>query len=130
MSSIDNRPVFLNLFRIHQPVTAVLSIIHRISGVLMVLLLPGLVYLLNLSLTDQAGFAVVASLLTSPLLKAVALLLCWALTYHILAGIRFMLLDFDVAIERNAARMTAWFVHLCATLVAILAGGLLFGGLF
>ena len=58
----QQRPVFLNLLRIRQPVTAVLSILHRITGVLMVLLLPGLIYLLDLSLRGPAQFDQVAEL--------------------------------------------------------------------
>jgi len=127
MSTTDNRPVFLNLLRIRQPVTAVISIFHRISGVLMILALPGLVYLLNLSLSDQAGFSFVAGLLFSPVSKVLAVLFSWAITHHILAGIRFMLLDFDVGVERDAARQTAWVVHVFAIAVTVLAAAWFFG---
>lgn len=127
MSATDNRPVFLNLLRIRQPVTAVVSIFHRISGVLMILALPGLVYLLNLSLSDQAGFAAVAGLLCGPVFKILALLFGWALTHHILAGIRFMLLDFDVGIERAVARQTAWLVHVIAIAITVVLAAWVFG---
>jgi len=127
MSATDNRPVFLNLLRIRQPVTAVVSIFHRISGVLMILSLPALVYLLNLSLVDKAGFALVTGLLASPVIKIFAVLLSWALTHHILAGIRFILLDFDVAIERNMARRAAWLVNICAIAISIVVAGFIFG---
>ncbi|MCF6337792.1 MAG: succinate dehydrogenase, cytochrome b556 subunit [Gammaproteobacteria bacterium] len=127
MSATDNRPVFLNLLRIRQPVMAVVSIFHRISGVLMILALPGLVYLLNLSLSNQAGFSQVAGLLTSPALKTLAVLFGWALAHHILAGIRFMLLDFDLAIERGAARKTAWLVHVGALSLTVWFAGVIFG---
>lgn len=127
MSTTDSRPVFLNLLRIRQPVMAVVSIFHRISGVLMILALPGLVYLLNLSLSNQVGFSQVADLLTSPGLKLLAVLLGWALTHHILAGIRFMLLDFDLGIDRAVARKTAWLVHVGALLLTAVLAGLIFG---
>jgi succinate dehydrogenase / fumarate reductase cytochrome b subunit len=93
----------------------------------MLLTLPGLIYLLNLSLSDRAGFSQVAGILASPVLKLVAVLFCWALSHHILAGIRFMLLDFDVAVERGVARMSAWLVHVCAVLITLAAAGLIFG---
>jgi len=127
MSATDNRPVFLNLLRIRQPVMAVVSIFHRISGVVMILLLPGLVYLLNLSLSNQEGFSQVATLLASPMLKTLAVLFCWALTHHVLAGIRFMLLDFDVGIERDTARKVAWLVHVATLVVTAVLAGLIFG---
>lgn len=127
MNTTDNRPVFLNLLRIHQPVTAVLSIFHRISGVLMILLLPGLVYLLNLSLIDQAGFDQVRGLLTGLPARLMAILFCWLFAHHVLAGIRFMLLDFDVGVERVVARKTAWLVHACAAILAVLFAAWVFG---
>ena len=127
MSTTDNRPVFLNLLRIRLPVTAVLSILHRISGMVMVLSLPGLVYLLNLSLRDQAGFTQVASLLNSSLAKILVVLFCWVIVHHILAGLRFMLLDFDVGVERAVARKTAWLVNASAVLLTLGMAGVLFG---
>ncbi len=127
MSTTDNRPVFLNLLRIRQPVTAVLSIFHRISGVLMILSLPGAIFLLSLSLSDPAGFAVVAGLLSSGFAKVLAVLFIWAITHHILAGIRFMLLDLDIGVERAVARQTAWGVHICAISVTALAAAWVFG---
>jgi len=127
MSATDNRPVFLDLLRIRQPVMAVVSIFHRISGVLMILSLPGLVYLLNLSLVNRTGFEQVAGLLTSVAFKMLAVLFFWALAHHILAGIRFMLLDFDLGIERDAARKTAWLVHIGALVTTALVASWIFG---
>jgi len=126
MSALDNRPVFLNLLKIRQPVTAVLSIFHRISGVAMVLSLPGFVYLLSLSLRDQAGFDQVVTLLSSPPAKLSAVVLCWMLSHHLLAGLRFLVLDFDIGVERVVARRTAWLVHALAAIAALFSVGLLF----
>ena len=126
MSSPNKRPVFLNLLRIRQPVTAVLSILHRITGVLMALLIPGLIYLLDLSLTNEAGYQQVINLLNGNITKLVAVILCWALAHHLLAGIRFLLLDFDVAISRSSARITAWMTHAGAAIIALLVIGVLF----
>ena len=127
MSATDNRPVFLNLLRIRLPVTGVVSILHRLSGIALVLSLPGLVYLLNLSLRDQAGFDQVVNLLSSPLAKVVAVVFCWVIAHHILAGLRFMLLDFDVGVLKSVARKTAWVVNLCSLFLTLLVAGLLFG---
>ena len=126
MSESDNRPVYLNLLKIRQPVTAVLSILHRISGIVMVLLLPGLVYLLSLSLRDQSGFDQVANVLNSIPAKLLAVVLCWVFAHHLLAGLRFLILDFDIGVERAVARRTAWLVHATAAVVALVSAGLLF----
>jgi succinate dehydrogenase / fumarate reductase cytochrome b subunit len=93
----------------------------------MLLTLPGLVYLLNLSLGDRAGFSQVTGILVNPLFKLLAVLFCWALSHHILAGIRFMLLDFEVGVERSVARKSAWLVHACAVLITLAVAGLIFG---
>ena len=126
MSTLDNRPVFLNLLKIRQPVTAVLSIFHRISGVAMVLSLPGFVYLLSLSLRDQAGFDHVVTLLSSFPVKLMAIVLCWVFAHHLLAGLRFLILDFDIGVERVVARRTAWLVHVLAAVIVLFCAGLLF----
>lgn len=126
MNSPVDRPVYLNLLRIRQPVTAVLSILHRITGILLLLCLPGLIYLLDISLSNEAGYLQVTRLLESNFSKVIAVILCWVLGHHLLAGIRFLLLDFDVAIDRSAARVTAWLTHAGAALIALIAIGVLF----
>ena len=92
----------------------------------MVLLIPGLIYLLDLSLTSVAGYAQVMNLLDSAVARVVAVILCWVLAHHLLAGIRFLLLDFDVGISRSSARASAWLTHALAALVALAAIGVLF----
>lgn len=126
MSPPQKRPVFLNLLQIRQPVTAVLSILHRITGVLMTLLLPGFIYLLVLSLESEDGFARVANLLSTNTTKVFIVLLAWALAHHLLAGIRFLLLDVDIGVSRAAARKTAWLTHGSAIVLAAILAGVLF----
>lgn len=113
------RPVYLNLLRIRQPVTALASIGHRISGVLIFLSLPFVIWMFDRSLASAEGYAQVSALLQMPLIKILSLLLAWALAHHLLAGIRFLLLDIDVGIELNKARMGAWLVN-AGGLVAVL----------
>ena len=125
MNVNQGRPVFLNLLRIRQPVTAVVSILHRISGFFMVLLLPALIYLLQLSLSSPEGFYRVVSLLDHQFTRVSGILICWSFAHHFLSGIRFIFLDFDVGISREMARKTAWVVHTGAALIAIFAAGIL-----
>lgn len=125
MNVTQGRPVFLNLLRIRQPVTAVVSILHRISGFLMVLLLPALIYLLQLSLSSPEGFFQVVSILNHQFTRVFSVFVCWLFAHHFLAGIRFLLLDIDIAISRQAARKTAWVVHAGAFIAAIYVAGIL-----
>lgn len=110
------RPVFLALTRIHLPVMAVLSLGHRISGVLLVLSIPVLAYLFDRSLADAEGYAEVLALLQGDGARVVLILLAWVFAHHLLAGIRFLLIDLDVGVELRGARASAW---------AVLAGGVL-----
>lgn len=121
-----NRPIYLDLFRIRLPVGGVVSIAHRITGVVLILALPWMVYLLQLSLDGEAGFQRVVDIVAQPLSKVLllAVLACFAL--HFFAGLRHLLLDIDVGIERAAARRSAWWV-IAATALAVAAVGV---GLF
>ena len=110
MPTRSERPSFLHLLKIRQPVTAVVSIFHRISGVLLFLSLPFLVWLLQLSVRSAGDFERVTAWLASPLARVTGLLLGWALLHHFLAGIRFLLLDLDIGLSLKAARTTAWIV--------------------
>lgn len=125
MNVNQGRPVFLNLLRIRQPVTAVVSILHRISGFLLVLLLPVCIYLLQLSLHSPEGFSQVIAILDHQLARVAGVFVCWLFAHHFLAGIRFLFLDFDVGITRTSARKTAWVVHIGAALIAVIAAGAL-----
>lgn len=125
MSLTRNRPVFLNLFQIHQPVTAIVSILHRLTGLLLAFSLPGLVYLLQLSLSGPDGFSQVEALVSSQSARVIIVILCWILALHFFAGIRFLLIDIDLGITKKSARKMAWAIHVSAVLTTIVAAGFL-----
>lgn len=117
----DKRPpVYLDLLRIRQPVTAIVSIGHRLSGVFLVLCIPFFIWLLARSLGSADGFADVAALMASGVFKAFALVATWALAHHLLAGVRLLLIDIRVGTERDTAKRTARGV-LIAEVVIVLA---------
>lgn len=120
-----NRPVHLDLLKIHQPVTAVVSILHRLSGVLMVLLIPVLIYGFDLSLRNSEAFRQISTLLQSDVVKWLSVAAAWVLAHHLLAGVRFLLLDFHIGIGKHRARRSAWLVHAGAAIVAMLTIGAL-----
>lgn len=104
------RPVYLNLFKIRLPTTGIISFAHRISGFLLFLAIPFSIYVLDLSVTSSQGYEQSVQLLQYPVMQAILLLLVWALLHHLLAGIRYLLLDFDIAIDKAGSTMTAWTV--------------------
>ena len=106
----DNRPVYLNLFKIRLPTTGIVSFAHRVSGVLLFLAIPFSIYLLNLSIASSQGFEQGVQLLQQPIVQVLLLILVWALVHHFLAGIRYLLLDLDIGIEKASSTMTAWLV--------------------
>lgn len=115
------RPVYLDLRRIRLPLSGVVSILHRLSGVILFVSTPFVIYLLDLSLRSAAGFGRAAALLDSWLVQAWLLLAAWALFHHLLAGLRFLLIDFDVGVEREAALKSARWVLVSAAVLAVLA---------
>jgi len=119
---IDDRPVFLNLLKFRFPIAAVMSVGHRASGVFLALAVPALIYLLDLSLSSAAGFAHVQELLGGLFVKLVVFVVLWALLHHLLAGIRFLLIDFEIGVEKEAGRKSATAVMVAAPILAILFG--------
>jgi len=103
-----------------------MSIIHRITGVLMFLAVPFLIYLLDISLISERGYEEAISVIHSP--PGVILLfgLMWGLLHHLLAGIRYLLIDVDLGVDKERARQTAWIVTMAAPVLGlVLTWGLL-----
>ncbi len=119
------RPVFLDLTQIKLPVGALTSIGHRISGVVLAVNVPIAIYLLQLSLGDEAGFAQVMALFAHLPVKAAVVNVVWALANHVLAGVRHLLSDFDIGSPLRLARRSAWFVNLAGVAVALVTAGAL-----
>jgi succinate dehydrogenase / fumarate reductase, cytochrome b subunit len=116
----DKRPVHLNLLTMRFPCTAVASIAHRASGVLIFLFIPGMIYLLQQSLASDTSFAGMMAWMRTPMVKAMVLLLLAGLTYHILAGIRHLVADCEIGESLCAAKVSAYAVFLLtAVLVAL-----------
>ena len=122
---INNRPVFLNLIQFRFPVAAIMSVGHRASGVLMVLSIPVLLYLLELSLQGPQGFAEIRELLQGGVAQLILFLMLWALLHHLLAGIRYLLIDFDIGVGKESARHSALAVMVVAPVLALAIGSLL-----
>lgn len=120
MNKIPKRPVYLNLAEIRLPVTAVVSILHRVAGAGWLLCLPLLVFLLERSLQSEVGYRQVLSWLQPLWIKWLLLLGLWFLAHHFLAGIRFLLVDFDIGMTKTGARLSAWWVHAMALVATVI----------
>lgn len=96
------------------------SIAHRVSGVLLFLSFPLLVYLLDLSLRGPDGFAAAVDWLSNDIVRLGSVIIAWSLFHHLFGGIRFLLIDLELAIARAQARATAWLVNIAAVAAALL----------
>jgi len=104
------RPLWFNLSPLNLPVPGLLSIFHRISGFVLFVGLIGFLYLLDLSLASESGYAKAAQYLSNPIWKLLAIASIWALLHHMFAGIRHLFLDIDIGTDLHAARRSAFAV--------------------
>lgn len=102
-----DRPIYLDLHRIRQPIPAVVSFLHRLSGAFLFLLIPFLLSVFEASLASQAEFA---SVLSSLWVKVMLFGVLAAFFYHLFAGLRFLLLDMGLGVALTSARRAAWLV--------------------
>ena len=117
MDKRTSAPRYLNLLKIKLPPGGIASIAHRISGVLMFLGIPLVAWLFARSLENEAAFLQVTKLLDSPLALIVSLVLVWSLSHHLLAGIRHLLLDIEIGLDKARARFSAWLVNVGALIL-------------
>jgi len=100
-----------------------MSIIHRATGVFMFLALPYLIHLLDLSVGSAAGYAEASEAVHGVVGTLFVFLLMWSLAHHFLAGIRYLLIDVDLGVEKEMARQTALAVVVAGPILGLLLTG-------
>jgi succinate dehydrogenase / fumarate reductase, cytochrome b subunit len=116
-----------DLARYRLPVPGVLSILHRISGALMFVLLPWTLWLFDMSLRSELGYQQLRHASDGWFARTVLAALAWALLHHLAAGIRYLLLDLDLGVDRRTARGSAWIVFAISLPLAVWAALIIFG---
>ena len=106
------RPKYLSLpallFEIRLPLPGWVSILHRVSGVLLFFPFAAwLIFMLDASLASEQGFLRIQGYLRFPLVKLGLLVFIWSYCHHFCAGIRFLFLDLDKGIDLQTARLTS-----------------------
>lgn len=104
------RPINKNPLSIHLPISAWVSIGHRVSGVVVFLLVPLLLIALDISLSSQEGFEYLHSLSEALGLYWFFWILIAALLFHLLAGVRHLLMDIHIGESKQVSRVTAYMV--------------------
>lgn len=110
MLKAKKRPVFLNPFVLRLPINAVVSIVHRITGLLLFLLLPFALYALQESLLAPETYAELLSSCSGIIPKFLIWLGFSSLFYHMVAGVRHLLMDLGFGITREKASLSAMVV--------------------
>ena len=122
------RPKHLALHEIRLPLAGFASILHRISGAGLFLMLPLLIWLLQLSLGSSQGSAEMFAAVTGNwLVKLILLGLIWAFLHHFCMGIRILLIDIHVGVEREQARSSAMTVMVVSLALTAIFGLKLLG---
>ena len=116
------RPKFLALNEIRLPLPGIVSILHRISGAGLFLLMPFLLYLFDRSVGSPESFAAYKEVVANPLAKLVLFGLLWAYLHHFCAGIRFLLLDMHKGIDLQSARNSSRIVLIVSIALTVIIG--------
>ncbi len=112
------RPKYYDLNLLNLPMPGLVSIFHRITGVAMFLfLIPLTLIILQTTLQSEAGFAVWKGYFNNLVVKCILIGFVWAFMHHLFAGIRYLLLDLHIGINKAPAQVSAKVV-LVAGLVA------------
>jgi len=126
------KPVYRNiglaqLIKYRLPWAGKVSILHRISGAALFLLLPFILYLFDQSLASELSFMQFQAFTDHFLVKLVCLGLIWSFLHHFCAGIRYLLLDLEIGVEKIAANQSAIIVLIVSLTLTAVVGAKLFG---
>ncbi|BCG08624.1 MULTISPECIES: succinate dehydrogenase cytochrome b556 subunit [Buttiauxella] len=119
------RPVNLDLTTMRFPVTAIASILHRVSGVITFVAVGILLWLLGQSLSSPEGFLVASSIMSSFFVKFIMWGILTALAYHVVVGIRHILMDTGLLEETLIAGKRSAMISFVITVVLSLLAGVL-----
>lgn len=117
--AVKKRPKYLDLTKIKQPIPAVVSILHRISGAGLFLFIPLGLAGLQASFDSAESFARWDSMVNYPVAKLVLIGFVWAYVYHFCAGLRYLLLDLHWGIDLQSARATSYVVIAASVLLTL-----------
>ncbi|MAZ38588.1 MAG: succinate dehydrogenase, cytochrome b556 subunit [Legionellales bacterium] len=116
------RPVNLDLMTVRFPITAITSILHRISGVILFFCIPILLYFLSCSLSDQISYDAISAVFESFPIKLLNFLILSALIYHFVAGIRHLIMDVGIGETKMGGKLGAKVMLFMSILLIVILG--------
>ena len=119
-SAPRQRPKYYDLSLAHLPPPGLVSIFHRISGLLLFFpALPLLLYMMQTMLGSEEGFARWQEFFSRPVVKLLSLAAVWAYAHHFWAGWRYLFLDLHMGIAKAPARTSAVIVLVLGVLTTL-----------
>lgn len=118
----SNRPKNLDLTTIQLPLPAKASILHRISGFALFFAVAFMLYALQMSLESEQAFGGIQDLMDHWLAKLITWGILSALGYHLIAGVKHLLMDWGVGETKESGRVSAMVTLIAGFVVIALAG--------
>ena len=115
------------LFAYRLPAAGRVSILHRVSGALLFLALPFLLYLFEQSLTSEISYENFRALFANGLVKLVLAVLAWGYLHHFCAGVRHLFMDMHMGLERESAGRSAVIVLVLGVVLGLAVAAKIFG---
>ncbi len=134
-SKARSRPQFRNIHisqivRYRLPLAGLVSILHRVSGAVMFLIgLPLILYLFQQSIVSELSYERFRAFVSNGFARVLLVGLIWAYLHHFCAGLRHLLMDLDIGLDKESGRTSAAVV-LAVSLVLTLIFALKIFGLF
>lgn len=129
-----NINVFTDVSTYRMPIAAIVSILHRVSGALMFVLLPFIIWLFDKSVSSELSFAQFTSAFTAGLwifpawlIKLVVLALIWAYLHHFIAGLRHLYMDATHSVSKEFGKSSGVFTVVVSVALTVIFGAKLFG---
>ena len=116
------RPKHLALLQIKLPLPGIVSILHRVSGLMLFIALPLLLLMLQYSLSSIETYTQLMDVLDNPLLKLVLLVLLWAFLHHFCAGLRYLAIDLHLVRDLARARNSSKVVMVVSLIMTVIMG--------
>jgi succinate dehydrogenase / fumarate reductase, cytochrome b subunit len=117
------RPKYYDLNLMNLPLAGLVSIFHRITGmVLFLFFIPAALYITQSSLSSEANFQHWKLFFAHPIVKLIIIGIIWAYVHHFCAGIRYLVMDMHIAMEKNKARTSAQVVLISGVVITALIG--------
>ena len=117
----------LQIIRYRLPAAGVVSILHRVSGAMMFLLLPFILYLFDLSITSVISFDSLKGFTSHWFVKLLILAVSWGYLHHFCGGIRHLIMDAHIGLSKEEARKSAHVVFWVSVPLTLMVALKLFG---